>query len=109
MRGRGQGVPDGAQPEVTSDVTAAEASVAFSGPAHLANQVFVALGPGGVRIAFCERESAETAAKFRSAVVLSFGDGIALYKLLQEALEEPEAALRQLEADAAESSEANDG
>ncbi len=102
-------MPDEAEPEVTSDLTAAEASVAFSGPAHLANQVFVALGPGGVRIAFCEQESAEASPRFRSAVVLSFGDGIALYKLLQEALEEPEAALRQLEAEAAESSRASDG
>ena len=102
-------MPDEAQPEFTSDVTAEDSSIAFSGPAHLANQFFVALGPAGVRIAFCEQESAETSARFRSAVVLSFRDGIALYRLLQEALQEPEAALSQLEAEAADRSEADDG
>ena len=104
----GLGVPDEAQSEVTSDVTAEDVNVAFSGPAHLANQFIVACVPAGVRIAFCEQASPETTARFRSAVVLSLQDGIALYRLLQEALQEPEAALRRLEAEAAETSEAND-
>ena len=99
---------DEAQPEVTSNVTAEDVDAAFSGPAHLANQFIVARGPAGVRIAFCEQESNETTPRFRSAVFLSFWDGIALYRMLQEALREPEEALNQLEAGVAEDSEAHD-
>ena len=69
-------MPDEAQPEFTSDVTAEDSSIAFSGPAHLANQFFVALGPAGVRIAFCEQESAETSARFRRLWSFHFGTAL---------------------------------
>ena len=98
-------MPDGGQLEVTSNVTAEDVNAAFSGPAHLANQVIVARGSAGVRISFCEQDSPETTPRFRSAVFLSFEDGIALYRMLQEALRETEAALSELEVEDAESPE----
>jgi hypothetical protein len=101
-------VPDEAESEVTSNLTAEDVNAAFSGPAYLANQFIVARGPAGVRIAFCEQESPAATPRFRSAVVLSFGDGIALYRMLQEAVGEYEEALSQLEVEVAEDSEASD-
>ena len=101
-------MPDEGESEATGDVTVEDVDAALSGPAHLANQFIVALVPAGVRIAFCEVESPESTPVFRSAVFLSFRDGIALYRLLQETLREPEAVLNRLEAEAAEDSEASD-
>ena len=99
---------DEAQSDVASNVTAEDVDAAFSGPAHLVNQFIVARGPGGVRIAFCEQESNEATPRFRSAVFLSFWDGIALYRMLQDALKDHEAALGQLEPEAAEMPETSD-
>ncbi len=100
---------DEAQSEVTSDVTSADVNAAFSGPAYLANQFIVARAPGGVRIAFCEQESIDATPRFRSAVYLSFLDGIALYRMLQEALREHEKIMSQFEAESTEASENGDG
>lgn len=73
---------------------------ALSGPAVLANRFFVTIGPSGVRIAFAEQFGPETKPTFRTAVVISFQDGIELSKLLAKFLEPVEqnaAALKKSE------------
>jgi len=74
--------------------TEAELSVANSGPAVLANRFYVSVGPQGPRIAFAEQITEQTLPVFRTAVIMSVQDGIALYKVLQGLLKESEAALQ---------------
>jgi hypothetical protein len=79
--------------QTPSDATPAvdaEMEVANSGPAILSNRFFVTLGQSGIRIAFTEQIAPEKPSAFRTAVALSFQDGIALYKLLQVVLKEVE-------------------
>lgn len=71
-----------------------EMNVSNSGPAVLSNRIFAATGQWGLRITFAEQDSPQKPPAFRTAVVMSFQDGIALYKMLQGLLKEPEAALQ---------------
>jgi hypothetical protein len=77
-------------------LTKEEFNVSNSGPAILTNRFYIAYGAWGVRIAFAEQQVEDTPAAFRTAVVMSIQDGIALYKSLQQLLKEPEANLQEL-------------
>lgn len=100
---------DEVQPESKGGVSDEELEIAFAGPAHASDRFIVSLRPAGVRIAFCEQPSPATPPRFRSAVMLSYPDGVALYRLLQRMLREPEEILMGAEREAAESSESSNG
>ncbi len=72
--------------------SAMETAIANSGPAILTNRFYITLGPFGVRIAFAEMYPGQPPS-FRTAVVMSIPDGIALYKVLQDLLKEAEASM----------------
>ncbi len=59
-------------------------------PAIFTNKLFVALGPGGVRITFAEQQGDNILPAVRTAVIMQLEDAIALYKTLQGLLKEPE-------------------
>jgi hypothetical protein len=72
-----EGTPEGVMPVSPDDL-----SIAFSGPATLANRFFITLGPTGARIAFAEQATPDTPSIFRVAVVLPFQDALELTRVL---------------------------
>jgi hypothetical protein len=80
-------------PEAGRKSSKEEIETAFSGPAPRVNRIMVTPDPGGLRIAFAEQPPVEGAPVFRSAVSLSFPDAISLYRVVREAVKQPEAAL----------------
>ena len=74
-----------------------ELEIAFSGLAAASNRFFISLRPGGVRIAFTEQRGPDREPVFRSAVMLSMQDGIALYRMLSEMLKDVEATIEKAE------------
>lgn len=52
-----------------------------SGPVPLVNKIYTSLGPAGLRLAFAEQFSADTAPQFRAAVSMSLHDAIAPHNL----------------------------
>jgi hypothetical protein len=75
---------------MTQTVSDTELAVTVAGPAVLTNKFFVGIGPHGVRVTFAEQTGPTMPPVFRSAVVMSLQDGIALYRLLQELLADAE-------------------
>jgi len=78
---------------------------AFDGPAYAVNRLFVTLGAGGVRVAFTEqrpfKEGEEVPTPlFRTAVMLSPQDAIALRNLLTRTLADIEAQIAEARAKA---------
>ena len=68
-------------------ISDAEHRMIFSGPAPVANRFFVHTA-GWVRLTFAEQGTPNTVPAFRSAVVLSIADAVALVGLLANALEQ---------------------
>lgn len=66
------------------DVSAEEMALSYSGPAIVSNKFYIAVGPTGVRVTFAEGQNG--AFHFRSAIMLSFQDAIALKDILGELL-----------------------
>lgn len=62
-----------------------ELAVVFSGPAIFANKSYVSIGPGGVRLTFCEMNNSPTPG-FRGAFQMSFQDALTLKDLMQSML-----------------------
>ncbi len=81
-------------------VSETELDIANSGPALLSNRFYVTVAPFGVRIAFTEQSNPQKPPAFRTAVVMSIQDGIALYKLMQDLLKEAEASIEKAKAEA---------
>ena len=77
-------------------VTPEELKVVFSGPALLTNRMFVTLDRYGVRIAFTEQKR-DDVPSFRTAVVMSLQDAIALRNLLDSRLKPIEAQIQSAE------------
>ena len=69
---------------MTDQATKIEEGIAFSGPALHSNRFFVNAWPNAVRIAFLENSDPANTPQFRSAVMLSLDDAVALQKLLGE-------------------------
>lgn len=86
-------------PNTQRPLTKEEFNISNSGPAILTNRFYIAYGAWGVRIAFAEQQAEDATAVFRTAVVMSVQDGIALYKTLQQLLKEPEAELQKIAAE----------
>lgn len=76
-----------AQTDNVRKPTDEELEVAWNGPALNSNRFYVNIG-ANVRIAFCEQMNADKAPQFRTAVVLSHQDAIALSDLLKTMLAE---------------------
>ena len=72
-----------------------ERAAAYSGPAPIANRVFVHPTPLGMRIAFAEQQDSDTPI-FRSAAVISYQDALDLSHLLVAMVE---AAMKQTQQD----------
>lgn len=72
----------------TSKVSPEEMRTAFSGSAVLSNKFYVSITESGVRIAFCEDHPFVGSAQFRTAVLLPFGDAIALSELISSLIAE---------------------
>ncbi len=70
-----------------------ELELAYSGPAMAANRLFVTITPSGVRITFAEQTGPGKPAHFRTAVIMSIQDGIALRDVLSKTLKDAEAAI----------------
>lgn len=68
-------------------VSEEEMRTIFSGPALAANKIYVTVSPAGVRLTFCEQWGKVVPATFRTAVLMSFPDAIALSDLLARQLE----------------------
>jgi hypothetical protein len=80
--------------QITAGVSRKDADVANSGPAVWANKFIVVVGPM-VKLVFLEQGGQEEPLFFRSAVVMSHQDAIALKTLLNRTLADVE---RQIEA-----------
>ena len=65
-------------------VSEQELEVAYAGPALAANRFYVTVGPSWVRIAFAEQCGSDKASHFRTAVILSVQDGVALRDLISK-------------------------
>lgn len=74
-------------------VSVDQLKVAFGGPALASNRFFVTLGPGGMRLAFCEEYATGHPAEFRTAVILSVQDAISLKRVMTELLKDIEIKL----------------
>lgn len=72
-------------------VTDDEVKEVFSVPAPGVNRFFATLGPIGLRLAFAEE--ANGVSHIRSAVIMHPADGVKLYKLLIDQLQEIEPLL----------------
>ena len=72
-------------------VSEAELNVLLSGPAVLANKMYVTGHQAGARITFCEQLGANTVPVFRSAVYIGYAELESLIGLLQKAMERIEA------------------
>jgi hypothetical protein len=68
-------------------VSKEEMAEAFSGPAAIANKVYVTITPAGVRLAFAEGNPDIARPMFRSAVLLPFADAMSFSQVLASMLE----------------------
>jgi hypothetical protein len=84
---------DQPQPVLTEE----EIRTSFSGPAVHSNKMLLTMTPAGARLTFMEH-STDVAAQFRSAVLLSIHDAIALKNLLERQLKPFEEMLKSEEA-----------
>ena len=76
-----------------AELSQADINSAFDGPAISANRSLIVLGPSGVRIAFVEQFSPEMGSAYRTAVLLSIQDAVALKNALQNLLKDVEAQI----------------
>jgi hypothetical protein len=81
----------------TTEISAAELPVAFSGSAVNSNKFYVTGLSNGMRIAFCEGVP-DIPVQFRTAVMLAYPDAISLRDLLTVTLKDIEAHIRASEA-----------
>lgn len=63
-----------------------ELEISFSGPALATNRFFVSISPAGMRVAFAEQHSADMEPKFRTAIIMSIQDALAMRDLLNNML-----------------------
>ena len=75
-------------------LTKEEIKVLSSGAAVYSNRFLATLTPAGIKVVFTEQNGEKDIPTFRTGVILSVQDGIALYKLLQKLLKEQERALK---------------
>jgi len=87
-----------AQQNQPFEVPDTEIVTSFSGPALHANKILISNLPSGVRIAFLEALADQVQPLFRTAVLLGFGDAIALRDLLNHQLRDIEPQIKQAEA-----------
>lgn len=71
-----------------------ELRVAFSGAAISSNKIYVTLTGAGARITFMEQLGEVVTPVFRTAVVLSYPDALALRDVLTRTLKDVEVALK---------------
>lgn len=83
--------------EARKPVSQEELQAAFSGPALNANKVYSSVMPAGIRLSFMEHHPEEVPPTYRTAVLLSIGDAIALKNLLVRQLAQFEEMLEQAE------------
>lgn len=83
-----------ADEEVRTTPTEDQAAAAYAGPAPGVNRFVGSLGPTGLRLAFLEEDATATS-YFRAAVTMHPQDGIKLYLMLKDMLQEFEEAIRQ--------------
>lgn len=77
----------------TGKVSRDEIKAAFSGAAIHADRFIVTAHPGGLRLAFLEKESAMQSYNFRAGVIVSYADAVALRNLLTQMLKPVETQL----------------
>ncbi|MEP0708649.1 MAG: hypothetical protein ABJL17_08975 [Parvibaculum sp.] len=82
-----------------SRVTAGELTVAYSGPSFASNKFYVSMTPEGVRIAFTEVHPNIPGPQFRTAVMLSYNDGVSLMLLLRDMFEQNAGRISELGAE----------
>jgi len=75
-------------------VTDDELRESYSGPASLSNRMLITKTPAGVRLTFMEIQAGKVPSVFRTAVLLSYQDAIALRDLITDQLKEIEAQLK---------------
>jgi hypothetical protein len=78
-----------------------ELRASFSGPAFNSNRFYSSTVSAGLRIAFMKQHGKAVSPIFRTAVLLSFPDAIALRNLLIRQLKDVEPLLKEAEAEAA--------
>jgi hypothetical protein len=90
------------QPEPDKVVTVSddELRASFNGPAVHSNKMFMTMTSSGARIAFMEALGDKVFPTFRAAVLLSFGDALALRDLLTRQLKDIEPQIKAAEAEA---------
>lgn len=88
--------PAGAE-AVRPPVSDEELRVSFAGPAFHANKMYVSLMGAGFRITFTEQYGDVVPPVFRTAVILSIPDSLALRDVLIRQLEKIEVAMKSAE------------
>lgn len=83
-----------------SEILDGELLESFSGPAVLANRIFLTITGSGARLSFMEQHGDKVPPQFRTAVILSFEDALALRDLLERQLKDIEKSIKAAKADA---------
>jgi hypothetical protein len=81
------------KPVTVPGMSSEEMSASFAGPAYLVNKIYLTRTPAGVRLAFME-QAADQLPSFRTAVLLSYQDALALRNLISRQLKEIEDVLK---------------
>ena len=84
---------DKERPRVSDD----ELRAAFAGPAFHSNKIYLSMMQGGARVAFMEQQGAAVSPTFRTAVLLSYPDVLALRDLITRLLSEIEPQIKEAE------------
>jgi len=85
-----------------------ELEVAWSGPAVHSNRFYVNMGPT-IRLSFCEQATPNARPLYRTGVVMSIQDAIALANLLKDMLREVEADIAKAVEEAEARGSSDDG
>ncbi len=72
----------------------------FAGPAFHSNKVYLSMTAAGARIAFMEQLGDKVAPVYRTAVILSYADALALRDLITRQLRQIEVAIKSAEPEA---------
>ena len=86
--------PEKLDPTKPVPVSDEDVRASFAGPAFHTNKMFLTIVQAGVRLAFMEALGDKVPPSFRTAIVLSFPDAIALRDLLTRQLKDIEAQLQ---------------